>query len=324
MRKMADAVLLLDKPSGISSFKAVKAVSRLFGVKKAGHAGTLDPLATGLLVICMGRATKLSRFIMESTKEYEGRMLLGASTDTYDAEGRITEENSIPAGLGIETVQREASLLTGRILQSPPPFSAVKHKGVPMYKLARRGELVHKEPRPVSVFSFTVEDVGFPELWFRITCSKGTYIRSLVHELGQRLGTGAYMTALRRTRCGDLDVDRAFAMDDLSVLADSGNLSGCLMDVTEALSHIPSIAIEQDDAMALRQGRGIEISRLACMHGSISFLGKKAGMDDTACHAEPFVKLVLPGEGREELVAVARPPGQGVNGGRLITEKIWQ
>ncbi len=321
---MADAVLLLDKPSGISSFRAVRAVARLFGVKKAGHAGTLDPMATGLLVVCMGRATKLSRFIMEGAKEYEGRMLLGVATDTYDAEGRITEENHIPAGLDLNTVRKEASLLTGRILQSPPPFSAVKHKGVPMYKLARKGELVRKEPRPVSVSGFAVEDAGFPELRFRITCSRGTYIRSLVHELGQRLGTGAHMTALRRTRCGDLDVDRAFTLDDLSMLAESGNLEACLMDVTDALSHIPSIVIEQDDALALRQGRGMEISRLACGQDMASCSGSSSGLPGSNRQSGPFVKLVMPREGREELVAVARPPWHGVRGGRLVTEKIWQ
>lgn len=311
---MRDGVVLLDKPAGISSFRAVQAVSRILGCKKAGHAGTLDPMATGLLVICLGRATKISRFIMEGTKQYTGVMRLGVTTDTHDSQGRIISTAPLSPGLDIEEISRAASTFTGAILQSPPAFSAAKHKGVPLYKLARKGVMLKKEPRAIEVMSFEVKDAGIPDVYFRITCSKGTYIRSLVHDLGTELGCGAHMTALCRTHCGNLVIDRAFTLEALEDAASSAEIQRCIMDVSNALSHLPALSIEDRDARRIRLGQCIEsagfFNALKSVHGSY------------ASGADKFIRLVTYSEGRERLVAVARPP-ESAEGMKLKTEKVW-
>ncbi len=313
--RMHDGVLLIDKPAGLSSFKTVRAVSRILRVKKAGHAGTLDPMATGLLVICLGRATRISRFIMDGVKQYQGVMKLGAATDTYDAEGKITEERPLSDGLGIEDVAMAAKEFTGRLLQSPPSFSAAKHRGVPLYKLARKGQMVHKEPKEIDVKEFNVHDAGMPYIGFSITCSSGTYIRSLCHDLGQRLGCGAYLTELRRTRCGDLTLKRAITLDGLRDVVRAGGYETFILGVSEALSHIPAVGIDPEDARRLRLGQGMDCSRF--LHAL-----RSDSMAQSAL-SSPLVRLVTMGEAGEELVAVARPPEQARAGNRIRTEKVW-
>lgn len=312
---MLDGVVLLDKPAGPSSFRAVQMVSRILGCKKAGHAGTLDPMATGLLVVCLGRATKISRFIMDGMKQYVGTMRLGMTTDTYDSQGRIIDTAHLPPGLGVEDIRRAASAFTGTILQSPPAFSAAKHKGVPLYRLARRGLMVKKEPRTIEVMEFEVEDAGIPCVDFRITCSKGTYVRSLVHELGRKLECGAHMTALRRTRCGNLVIEKAFTMEDLEDAVSNGGIRHCIMDVSHALSHLPTLSIENGDARRIRLGQRIE---------STAFLNAlKSVHDSCPVGAEKFVRLVTCSAGKETLVAVAGPPVESAGGMKLKTEKVW-
>lgn len=309
---MPDGVILIDKPAGMSSFRAVKAVSRILGVKKAGHAGTLDPMATGLLVVCLGKATRISRFIMEGVKQYEGVMKLGAATDTYDAEGKVVETAPLPVGLDMETVRRAAEQFTGRLLQSPPPFSAAKHKGVPLYRLARKGKMVEKPPKPIEVMEFTVEDAGLPYAGFRVTCSRGTYIRSLCHDLGKKLGCFAHMTELRRTRCGHLSIDSAVSLERLEEAAAAGAAFDFVIDIPEALSHIPAVSIENGDARRIRLGQGMAGEKL------------KNALDtdqkDTAIDI-PLIRLVTPGETGEELVAVAKFPQDSAD--VIRTEKVW-
>ncbi len=312
---MRDGVILIDKPSGMSSFRTVKTVSRILGVRKAGHAGTLDPMATGLLVVCLGRATRISRFIMDGIKQYEGTMRLGSATDTYDAEGEVINTAPLPKGLDMEDIRRAANEFTGRLLQAPPPFSAAKHRGVPLYKLARKGKIVKKPPKEIHVMEFKVEDAGIPDVNFKITCSRGTYIRSLCHDLGQKLGCGAHMTALRRTTCGHLSIDRAVTIEQLKEAASAGMTDALVLDVSEALSHIPAISIESGDARRIRLGQG-----MACEKFMNALRSERAS---EAAVSARLVRLVTPGEAGEELVAVAKPPEDTVPGGMIRTEKVW-
>lgn len=207
-------VLLIDKPLEWSSFHAVNAVKwsirRKFKLKKikVGHAGTLDPLATGLLVVCTGKATKKIPEIQNLTKEYEGRMILGATTPSYDLETEIDTVNSTE-GIHEEDIQSLTDEFTGIISQTPPLFSAVKKEGKRLYEYARAGKEVNIKARQVEVLSFEIISVKMPEVVFRVHCSKGTYIRSLVHDFGQKLGCGAYLSALRRTKIGEYLVDNA-------------------------------------------------------------------------------------------------------------------
>jgi tRNA pseudouridine55 synthase len=160
---MFDGILVMDKPFGMTSFQMVQEIRKRLKVKKAGHAGTLDPLATGVLPVCLGRATKIVQFIMAGHKIYQGTMLLGVTTDTYDAAGKVTEQRHLPPGLNLVSLQKAVKEFTGRLLQPPPPFSAAKHKGKPLYKFARQGIMVQKESRPVQVFSFEILEMRSSE-----------------------------------------------------------------------------------------------------------------------------------------------------------------
>ncbi|MBW1670972.1 MAG: tRNA pseudouridine(55) synthase TruB [Deltaproteobacteria bacterium] len=259
---MLDGILVMDKASGITSFKMVQEVRKRLKVKKAGHAGTLDPLATGVLLICLGRATKIVQFIMAGHKVYQGTMLLGVATDTYDAAGKVTEQKPLPPCLDQISLQKVAQKFTGRLLQPPPPFSAAKHKGKPLYKFARQGIMVQKESRPVQVFSFEILEMRLPKVDFRVHCSKGTYVRSLVHDLGSNLGCGGHVTRLRRTRSGSFNIEHALKMETLDEILKSKRLLDVLVPTGKALAHIPAIEIDNEMATELRNGRPIFVNRL--------------------------------------------------------------
>lgn len=207
-------VMLVDKPKGWTSFDVVAKSRGIFRVKKVGHTGTLDPMATGLLILCFGKATKLVEQLQAEEKEYIGTIRFGATTSTDDADS--DEIETFPtAHLSAESIASAAAGFVGEQLQKPPMFSARKVAGQRMYKLARRGEVVEVEPRKITVSTFEITSVDLPEARFRIVCSKGTYIRSLARDLGSALGSGAYLTELRRTRSGSLHVDRAATIEDL-------------------------------------------------------------------------------------------------------------
>jgi tRNA pseudouridine55 synthase len=252
----------MDKPSGMTSFQMVQEVRKRLMVKKAGHAGTLDPLATGVLPICLGRATKIVRFIMAGHKVYQGTMLLGITTDTYDATGKVTEQRPLPPDLDLVSLQKSAKKFTGRLFQPPPPFSAAKYKGKPLYKFARQGIMVQKESRPVQVFSFEILETRLPEVDFRVHCSKGTYVRSLVNELGSDLGCGGHVKGLRRTQNGPFNIEQALKIETLDEILKSKRLPEVLIPVEKALAHIPAIEIDSDMAADLRNGRPILVSRI--------------------------------------------------------------
>lgn len=208
------ALLLVDKPAGWTSFDVVAKTRGLLRIKKIGHTGTLDPMATGLLILCLGRATKLADQIQAGEKEYTGAIRFGATTPTDDAES--DENASFPTDhLSAEEIREGAQRFVGELLQRPPMFSARKVAGTRLYKLARRGEEVEVQPRAITVSRFDITDVSIPDAEFTVVCSKGTYIRSLARDLGSALGSGAYLTRLRRTRSGQFHVEDAVTVDDL-------------------------------------------------------------------------------------------------------------
>lgn len=206
-------VLLIDKPLTWTSFDAVKKVRILTKISKVGHAGTLDPLATGLLIICTGKFTKKINEYMAREKEYTGSFHLGAVTPTYDKESQPEQLKDI-SGITEEMIRAATAAFTGEIEQVPPIHSAIKQDGIPVYKLARKGKEVKLEPRKVTISEFTITDIKLPEVYFKVVCTTGTYIRSLANDFGASLGCGAYLSSLRRTRIGEFKVDDAMSIQE--------------------------------------------------------------------------------------------------------------
>ena len=215
-----DGALLVDKPAGPTSHDVVAAIRRKFGIKKAGHCGTLYPNATGLLLIVLGRGTKLSEKLMSDDKTYEGTAKFGESTDSYDADGELTASLPVPP-LTLDQLNESARGFVGDLMQTPPMVSAIKKDGVPLYKLARKGVEVQREPRLIHIYTFRFDSYKEPLGTFRVACTKGTYIRSLIHDLGQNLGCGAHLATLRRTVSGKFDVRDATPLDGVLELSET-------------------------------------------------------------------------------------------------------
>jgi len=209
-----DGAILVDKPAGPTSHDVVDAIRRKFGIKKVGHCGTLDPNATGLLIIVLGRGTKLSERLMGDDKVYEGTIKFGEETDSYDSDGELTASLPVPL-LTLDQLNEEAAKFIGDQMQIPPMVSAIKKNGVPLYKLARKGIEVEREPRLIHIYNFRFTEYTEPLAQFRVACTKGTYIRSIAHEFGQKLGCGAHLTTLRRSASGKFDVADALPLDTI-------------------------------------------------------------------------------------------------------------
>lgn len=210
-----DRVLLINKPLEWTSFDVVKKVRRILQIKKIGHAGTLDPLATGLLILCTGKMTKQIETFQGQEKEYTGKIILGQTTPSYDLETEPTQPVDI-SGINSQLIEKAAKKFTGMIEQVPPLHSAIKVDGKRAYKLARSGKDVILKARQVTISTFEIRAINLPEIQFRVVCSKGTYIRSLAHDLGQELGVGAYLSELCRTRIGDFLLTDALTVDKIS------------------------------------------------------------------------------------------------------------
>ncbi|MEJ2192094.1 MAG: tRNA pseudouridine(55) synthase TruB [Nitrospirota bacterium] len=243
-------VVNLDKPGGITSHDAVAKVKRSLRVKRAGHAGTLDPIATGVLLVCVGEATKVSRFLMDLGKEYLATLKFGERTDTLDSQGRVIERVE---GMVVERedVERVLRGFRGTVTQKPPMYSAVKVSGTALHKLARKGLDVQRPSRTVTIHDIRVEDMDFPFLTLRVSCSRGTYIRTLVDDIGRALGTVAHMTALRRTRVGSFRAEEAAGPGELPEKAEA------MYSVDAALSHLQAVALGEKDYAAARHGRPV-------------------------------------------------------------------
>jgi tRNA pseudouridine55 synthase len=209
-----DGLLLVDKPAGPTSHDLVDEIRRRFQIEKVGHGGTLDPMATGLLILLLGRGTKLSHYVMGSDKVYEGLMHLGVTTDTEDLDGEVLAKTDCE-GVTREQLENKMVQLVGDIMQTPPMISAVKRNGVPLYKLARKGKTVEREPRLIHVYEFKLLDFSLPFVRFRLRCTKGTYVRTLCADIGRALGCGAYLEQLRRTQSGSMKVEDAIAYETI-------------------------------------------------------------------------------------------------------------
>ena len=207
-----DGAILIDKPAGPTSHDVVDAIRRRFQIKKVGHCGTLDPNATGLLIIVLGRGTKLSEKLMGDDKVYEGAIKFGETTDSYDVDGELTASLPVPP-MTLDQLNEEAAKFVGDLMQIPPMVSAIKIKGVPLYKLARKGIEIVREPRLVHIYNFRFTGYELPLGAFKIACTKGTYVRSIAHDLGQKLGCGAHLATLRRSVSGKFDVSDATPLD---------------------------------------------------------------------------------------------------------------
>ncbi|YCM43759.1 tRNA pseudouridine(55) synthase TruB [Verrucomicrobiaceae bacterium 227] len=212
--ELPSGVLLIDKASGMTSHDVVAIARRQLNMKKIGHCGTLDPMATGLLMLVINRATKIQDLLMSEDKNYTGTLTLGATTSTQDKEGEIVEEKEVP-DLSEEEIKAAFECFTGNFEQIPPMVSAIKKNGVPLYKLARKGQVVERAPRPVHVTNYEVSRVELPEVDFSVDCSKGFYVRTYAHDIGEKLGCGAHLSGLRRTRSGRFTLERAVPVEVL-------------------------------------------------------------------------------------------------------------
>ena len=258
---MATGLLLIDKPSGPTSHAVVAAVRRGTREKRAGHTGTLDPLATGLLVVCLGAATRLSEYLLEKDKHYRARVRFGATTDTYDAAGTVTATS--PARPERAEVEAALAQWRGPQLQRPPAYSALKQAGQRAYDLARRGEIVSLEPRPVVIHALTLSAWAPPECELDVHCSAGTYIRSLAHDLGQALGCGAHLAGLRRTASGPFQVDAAVGLDAFQADCAAGAWTRWLRPMDAAVPDWPAVYLSERDAQRVQHGNGVPLTASA-------------------------------------------------------------
>lgn len=214
MTPTIDGVLLVDKSEGMTSHDVVALVRRQLGIKKVGHCGTLDPIATGLLILTLGRGTKIQDLLMAEDKEYAGTFVLGITTSTQDRQGEVIQQREVPAFNG-EQIRAAFDKFRCDFYQLPPMVSAKKHGGVPLYKLARQGKVVEREPRLVHVYRYSIDRIELPEIDFSVMCSKGFYVRTYVHDIGETLGCGAHLKSLRRTRSGRFDVTNAITVNQI-------------------------------------------------------------------------------------------------------------
>ena len=252
-------ILLLDKPLGETSNSALQQVKHLYQARKAGHTGSLDPLANGLLPICFGAATKISAFLLDADKRYRVRVKLGETTTTADAEGDVVERRPVD-GVDEARVQQVLEQFRGEIQQIPPMYSALKHKGERLYKLARAGVEVEREPRTVHIHRLELVHFGLPEMELEVRCTKGTYVRTLAEDIGKALGCGAHVAGLRRTGVGPYSADQLVTMEQITSVLEADGLVGLdklLLPVESALSHWPEIRLSPDSAFYLKQGQPV-------------------------------------------------------------------
>jgi len=253
---------LLDKPVGITSNAALQEVKRLYQAAKAGHTGSLDPLADGLLPICFGEATKMSAFLLDADKKYWVRVQLGVTTTTADAEGEVVERRPVE-GVDEERVAAVLDAFRGEIEQLPPMFSAVKHKGQRLYELARQGVEVERTPRTVTIYSLSLNALSGDTLELEVHCSKGTYVRTLAEDIGERLGCGAHVAALRRTAVGPYGADGMVTLDRVREMANGGlaELDELLLPLDSIFSDWPKVDLSSETEHYLRQGQPVLVPK---------------------------------------------------------------
>lgn len=255
MKRDVNGILLLDKPSGITSNLALQKAKRLYHAKKAGHTGSLDPLASGLLPICFGEATKFSQYLLNADKRYIVTAQLGSNTDTGDADGRVIE--TFDSEITQEAITKVLPTFKGKQLQVPPMYSALKQQGQPLYKLARQGIEVERKPREIEIYE--IKQLAFEEnqLTLEVHCSKGTYIRSLVEDIATSLGSGAHVKVLRRTTIGDFTTEKMLTLPQLEASVDT--LDAQLLPIYQPLLYLPSLTLSPSDLTLIKQGQGVTL-----------------------------------------------------------------
>jgi len=270
-------ILLLDKPLGLTSNAALQKVKQLFKAQKAGHTGSLDPLATGLLPICLGEATKITSYLLDSDKKYQGIAKLGQRTNTADAEGHVLETRAVPI-LSDSTIEMALDSFRGEISQIPPMHSALKQNGKPLYELARQGIEVERKPRNVTIFELKKLAFEHDELELFVHCSKGTYIRTLAEDIGEILECGAHLKSLRRVAAGPFDIKQTITLDKLIEIAESDTefeqLDNLLLPMHSALVGWPEINLTANSAYYVRQGQPVLVPK-APSNGWVCLMGEK-------------------------------------------------
>jgi len=255
-----NGLLIIDKPKGLTSHDVVRRVRRQLRMRRVGHTGTLDPMATGVLPVAVGEATRLVEFLMDGEKTYRATLKLGEITDTQDAEGQVLEHRSV-AGVSAADVETAVRSFEGEIWQVPPMYSALKKDGVPLYRLAREGVEVPREARQIYIRRLQVLAIDLPQVTFEVDCSKGTYVRTLCHDLGLALGTGAHLVALRRTRTGSFTEDDCVSLEQLE--AAEGEGERWLLPLCEVLREMPVLEVDAPAARRLADGIPPEVSSLS-------------------------------------------------------------
>ncbi|WP_353571559.1 tRNA pseudouridine(55) synthase TruB [Candidatus Albibeggiatoa sp. nov. BB20] len=253
-------ILLLNKPTGLTSNEILQKVKGLYNANKAGHTGSLDPLATGLLPLCLGEATKISHFLLDADKHYIAECHLGATTTTADSEGDILQERPID-GIDAAQIEQVIQQFIGEQMQMPPMYSALKHQGQPLYKLARKGQTVEREARPITIFDISIIDISLPKISIHVHCSKGTYIRTLAEDIGEALGCGAHISALHRSEVGHYK-----DMLDFETLQETATqgfeaLDALLIPIDSALPHLPALYLSEELTFYIRQGQAVQVSQ---------------------------------------------------------------
>ncbi|SPD74934.1 tRNA pseudouridine synthase B [uncultured Desulfobacterium sp.] len=305
MTYQTDGILLIDKDEGETSYDVVRKVKSALDIKKVGHAGTLDPFATGLLIILIGQGTKLSSFIMSNKKSYVATLRLGTETDTLDRTGKVIKTSTVPE-LSKEYIREKVCAFQGEIEQTPPVYSAIKLKGARAYKLARRGEEVFLEKRRVLISALDIVSVSLPDVCLEVECSSGTYIRSLAADLGVSLGTGGHLVSLRRTACGPFSVDKAQRSRDVGRQSFETLQEG-MIPLISVLTWIPQIEISRPIAKAIRLGKRSALSEIV----------RDLNQD---CETSGLIKLICSGE----LVAVLKAnTGRRDGHGRLEILRVF-
>ena len=254
-----DGILNLDKPRGKTSFEVVALVRRLSGERRVGHAGTLDPEATGVLPVLLGQGTRLIEFLAEGTKVYKAEIELGIATDTYDATGKVTQRCDV-SSLTREQVETAVSSFSGFIDQIPPMYSAIKHKGIPLYRWARAGVELPRKARRVEFSRLEIINWQLPLLTLEVECSKGTYIRSLAHDLGQKLGCGAHLRNLVRLKSGPFHISDAVSISNLEDAFRQGHWSEIVHPMDVAVLHLPMMTVDEDSERAIINGRPLTLA----------------------------------------------------------------
>ena len=283
-----DGILLLDKPLGKTSNGALQEVKHLFRANKAGHTGSLDPLATGLLPICLGQATRMSAFLLDADKRYRATFRLGERTSTGDAEGDVVETREVPA-LDLNDIERVLETFRGDIQQIPPMHSAIKRNGQPLYKLAHQGIEVERDPRPVTIFALDMLSLNGNDMEVLVHCSKGTYVRTLAEDIGEALGVGAHVSALRRLTVGPFDESQTlYTIDQIRDAAEEGReaVDAMLLPLESAIADRPAVHLGADSAFYLNQGQPVVVPRapteglVRLYRGKDEFLGVGEVLDD--------------------------------------------